>query len=137
MTADQQPHIKNGSKTAEGPNYKTTNSTSQLEIVNHARNQLRLLRCESQTLNEILQILKNRLDEARDTRNKEDLAQLWAKYHVSHLTIKQLIEEYTTVIATYQFVMSNAIQSTQIRVRVDQMNSTIDTLYTKLESINY
>jgi len=136
MTADQQPHPNNGSKTAEHINYLKSNSASFFENVNHARNQLQLLQCESQTLNEILQLLKNRLDEARDSRNKEDLAQLWIKYHVNHLAIKQLIADYTTVIATYQFDRENASQFSQIRARVDQMSGIIDALYSRLESSN-
>jgi hypothetical protein len=136
MTADQQPHPNNGSKTAEHINYLKSNSASFFENVNHARNQLQLLQCESQTLNEILQLLKNRLDEARDSRNKEDLAQLWTKYHVNHLAIKQLIADYTTVIATYQFDRENASQFSQIRARVDQMSGIIDELYSRLESSN-
>ena len=136
MTADQQPHPNNGSKTAEHINFNKSNSATYLENVHRARNQLRLLQCESQTLTEILQLLKNRLDEARDSRNKEDLAQLWTKYHVSHLAIKQRIEEYATVIATYQFEMKHAIQHSRIRARVNQMSSIIDVLYTKFESFN-
>ena len=136
MTVDRQPHPNNGSKTAEQLNYLKTNSAIYFDNVNHARNQLRLLQCESQTLNEILQLLKNRLDEARDSRNKKDLAQLWTKYHVNHLAIKQLIADYTTVIVTYQFDRENASQFSQIRARVDQMSGIIDALYTRLESSN-
>ena len=55
------------------------------------------------TLHENLNILKQRLDETRITENKEDLAELWTKYHIYAREIEQQIEDYTTVIATYEF----------------------------------
>jgi hypothetical protein len=136
LTADQQPYPNNGSKTAEFTHFKTTNSATYLQSVNQACIHLRRLQCESQTLNEILQLLKNRLDEARESRNREDLAQLWTKYYMSYLGIKQLIADYATLIATFHFEIENAKQSSQIRARVDQMSSIIDALYTRLESSN-
>ena len=85
------------------------------------------------TLHENLNILKQRLDETRITENKEDLAELWTKYHIYAREIEQQIEDYTTVIATYEFEHKISTYTISINERLTQLNRMINVVRTQLD----
>lgn len=130
-----QPNPVNGSSATNITSFSPPSGTDRyLIIVNRIRNQLRLLQFESKTLHEILNILKQRLDETRSPENKEDLAELWTKYHLYTREIDQKIEDHATVIATYEFEQKAATHTADINKRLTRLNRMINTARTQLES---
>lgn len=137
MPKDQQHHVNNGSHNIKNTSYmneRAANAVKYPIIMDRVQNQLRLLQFETKTLHEILNILKQRLDETRNTGNKEDLAQLWTKYHVHLRELEQQIEDHTIVIAAYQFEQKTAIHTTLLNDRLARFNHMINTMRTQLES---
>jgi hypothetical protein len=135
LPKDQPDAVINDSDTVKNTSYLILSNADRYPIiVNRIRNQLRILTFESKTLHELLNILKQRLDETRNKENKEDLAELWTKYHIYAREIEQQIEDHTTVIATYEFEHKAATYTTSINERLTQFNRMINEVRTQLDS---
>ena len=135
LPKDQPNSIHDDSDTANNNDYPILSNADRYPIsVNNIRNKLRLLQFESKTLHEILNILKQRLDETRNVDNKEDLAELWTKYHMYVRDLEQKIEHHTAILATYEFEQKVAIHTTGINERLTRLNRMIDAVRIQLES---